>query len=44
MFGCRVEIGAYNHVILAWPAGYEPQTVAMTAGWIRCPRMVEEQR
>lgn len=29
-----VELGAYNHAILTWLAGYEPQTCAVIAGMI----------
>jgi hypothetical protein len=29
-----VELGAYDHRIVTWLAGYEPQAVAVIAGWI----------
>lgn len=29
-----VELGAYDHRIALWLAGFEPQTVAVVAGWI----------
>lgn len=32
-----VELGAYDRRILAWLVGWEPQTVAVVAGWITRP-------
>jgi hypothetical protein len=29
-----VELGAYDHQIVAWLAGWEPQTCAVVAGWV----------
>ena len=29
-----VELGAYDHRIALWLAGWEPQTVAVVTGWI----------
>jgi hypothetical protein len=29
-----IELGAYDHRIVAWLAGWEPATVAVIAGWI----------
>jgi hypothetical protein len=30
-----VELGAYDHRIVSWLAGWEPQTVAVIAGWVQ---------
>jgi hypothetical protein len=29
-----VDLGSYDHTIALWLAGWEPQTVAVIAGWI----------
>jgi hypothetical protein len=31
----RVELGAYDHRIMLWLAGWEPQTVAVVASWVQ---------
>ena len=30
-----VYLGAYDHRIVEWLAGWEPQTVAVIAGWVQ---------
>jgi hypothetical protein len=30
-----VDLGAYDHAIAGWLAGWEPQTVAVIAGWVQ---------
>ena len=30
-----VELGAYDHRIVGWLAGWEPQTCAVIAGWVQ---------
>ena len=32
--GARVRLGAYDERIVSWLAGWEPQVVAVIAGWI----------
>jgi hypothetical protein len=29
-----VQLGAYDHAIVDWLAGFEPATVAVIAGWV----------
>jgi hypothetical protein len=30
-----VDLGAHDHAIAGWVAGFEPQTVAVIAGWVQ---------
>ena len=32
--GAGVALGAYDHQVVAWLAGFEPQMVAVIAGWV----------
>jgi hypothetical protein len=33
--GAGVYLGAYDHRIAEWLSGWEPQTVAVIAGWVQ---------
>jgi hypothetical protein len=38
-----VELGGYDHAIAAWMAGWEPEVVAVIAGWVQRARQADDQ-